>query len=331
MAALLGAAGRAARGGGAAGPSPYEGPAREPFEARRGTPRTTRQMEIARENARLAKKLKSVKKAAPASFHAPNGTGSLARRGRPGSAPLTQRERDEAPRAAWPPQRGSAGRDRQKRFEEAVRSENRSLRRALADQYRPNRDSELLQKKMGRPVDGNALWMQRLSLYDDHPPARPAGANATEVPKTLGVAICSATGLKSFFAADGLKLKEHGEIPGIFYCDEFFDDFKQADAATQQNLLEYYRNGGRKQLQLVRGVENTWVTNGSAVMQRKLMRDRALGKNKLSGEEIRARYEAARRRERDSGLRGRMTAVQENCVKAALKQERKIIRDDFRL
>ena len=184
---------------------------------------------------------------------------------------------------------------------------------------------------MGRPVDGNALWMQRLSLYDDHPPARPSGLNATEVPKTLGVAICSATGLKSFFAADGLKLKEHGEIPGIFYCEEFFDDFKQADAATQQNLLEYYRNGGRKQLQLVRGVENTWVTNGSAVMQRKLMRDRALGKNKLSGEEIRARYETARRRERDSGLRGRMTAVQENCVKAALKQERKIIRDDFRL
>ena len=309
---------------------PYEGPAREPFEARRGTPRTTRQLEIARENARLAKMLRSVRKAPPARFHAPNGPGSLAA-GRPGSAPPTRAERDAAPRPVWPPQRGSAGRDRQRKFAEAVREENRSLRRALADQYRPHRDSELLQKKMGRPVDGHALWMQRLSLYDDRPPARPAGSNSTDVPKTLGVAICSATGLKSYFAADGPRLKEHGEIPGIFYCEEFFEDFKQADAATQQNLLEYYRNGGRKQLQLVRGGENTWVTNGSAVMQRKLMRDRALGKNKLSGEEIRTRYEAARRREREGGLGRRLASAQESCVKATLKQERRIVRDDFRL
>ena len=82
----------------------------------------------------------------------------------------------------------------------------------------------------------------------------------------------------------------------------------------------------------MRGGENTWVTNGSAVMQRKLMRDRALGKNKLSGEEIRTRYEAARRRERrEGGLGRRLASAQENCVKAALKQERRIVRDDFRL
>ena len=61
------------------------------------------------------------------------------------------------------------------------------------------------------------------------------------------------------------------------------------------------------------------------------MRDRALGKNKLSGEEIRNRYEAARRKERDVGLGRRLASAQENCIKAALKQERKIIRDDFRL
>ena len=160
-------------------------------------------------------------------------------------------------------------------------------------------------------MDGNVLWMQRLSLYENCPPARTAGSSNTEVPKTLGVAICSATGLKTYFSADSLNLKAHGEIPGMFNCDKFFEVFKQADAATQPNLLENCRNGGCKRLQLVR--------------------DWALGKNKFSGEEIRALYESARRKKRDGGLGRMMASTQENCLKAALKRELKIIRDDFRL
>lgn len=58
-------------------------------------------------------------------------------------------------------------------------------------------------------------------------------------PWLTAVARCSATGLYTYFAADGHKLKEHPDCPGLFYCEEWFDDFSAMDARSQKRMVEY--------------------------------------------------------------------------------------------
>ena len=171
---------------------------------------------------------------------------------------------------------------------------------------------------MGRPVDGRELWKKRLSLYDREPPPY---RNDTNVPKTLGMAICSATWLKSYFAADGHRLREHGVVPGVYYIDELYDECYLADAPTMRNLEDYYREG---KWEHSRGAENSWIYNGSMALRRRLVREKALGLNCLTLDEIEAIYYEARAKEVEGDKR---RDAEEAQMAAALKQEEKIMQD----
>ena len=116
----------------------------------------------------------------------------------------------------------------------------------------------------GRPVDGLAMWARRLAVYDAEDPRvgkKTGGLRATPssrgvdpgtgkcavtgVPKTLGVARCSATGLYTCFAADGHRLKEHPDVPNLFYCEKWYDDFKRLDATMQRAIVDWHASRAR--------------------------------------------------------------------------------------
>ena len=281
---------------------------RAPQERRR------RQEQIDRQNAIMERKLKAIRKEPPQAFHAPNGKLSLKGKLRPGGE-----DRDgKVLRPSWPPKRGQQWKHEVDRRKAEIQTENRSLQARLVKQYKPDRESELLEKRMGRPVDGRELWKKRLSLYDREPPPY---RNDTNVPKTLGMAICSATGLKSYFAADGHRLREHGVVPGVYYIVELYDECYLADAPTMRNLEDYYREG---KWEHSRGAENSWIYNGSMALRRRLVREKALGLNCLTLDEIEAIYYEARAKEVEGDKR---RDAEEAQMAAALKQEEKIMQD----
>jgi hypothetical protein len=107
-----------------------------------------------------------------------------------------------------------------------------------------------------RRVDCRQQWQSRTALYagggrdgarDKQPPPR------GRVPKTLGVAVCSVTGRKAFFGADGPALQQDRET-GRFYS---------SDAARRLDQRE--RERGQKD----------WVLNGSMAWARAELKKRA--------------------------------------------------------
>jgi hypothetical protein len=59
-----------------------------------------------------------------------------------------------------------------------IKEGNAVLRKALEEQYKPGRDSQLMAEGKGQPVDGLEMWKKRLALYDPDPPSF---ANTIEV------------------------------------------------------------------------------------------------------------------------------------------------------
>jgi hypothetical protein len=107
-----------------------------------------------------------------------------------------------------------------------------------------------------RRVDCRQQWQGRTALYagggrggardrDKQPPPR------GRVPKTLGVAVCSVTGRKAFFGADGPALQQDRET-GRFYS---------SDAARR---LDQHERG-----------QKDWVLNGSMAWARAELKKRA--------------------------------------------------------
>eukprot|EP00982_Pelagococcus_subviridis_P017007 31506-Pelagococcus_subviridis.AAC.11 len=208
---------------------------------------------VERDNAHVARRLAELREEGPSSFHAPDGAASLKtttttttarRRARRAAASSSSAAstRTSSSRAhdrgvdkdatarnsypstrSWPPRRAPAfdGRLRAERLR--VREGNRALREMLVNQHKASRDSQLVREGKGRPVDGLSMWRKRMQLYDDRPPNLAGTVDedgkcvATGVPKAMAVARCSATGLYTYFGADGHKLREHRECPGLFY------------------------------------------------------------------------------------------------------------------
>lgn len=75
-----------------------------------------------------------------------------------------------------------------------------------------------------------------MALYDPEP-ARLSSTDSG-VCKTMGVARCSATGLYTYYAADGHRLKEHPDCPGLFYCEEWYDDFSSMAGGLLRTALD---------------------------------------------------------------------------------------------
>ena len=264
-------AGRTKPGG--VGDTPYDAPhhyaardaARRPTTAR-ARQRRSQGLEIERVNAQLAKRLASVKRAPASTFHAPDGEASLrpkAQRGPKGprapppwdatparASPKTKASRggsegtdgsdddgENAAKRSWPPPKPTGGAQRMRAEARRIREANATLRKALEEQYKPNRDSQLVAEGKGRPVDGLEMWKRRLAIYDDEDGEKKGTKKASDrlkggrtkvekgvctstgVPKAMGVARCSATGLYTYYAADGHKLKEHPDCPGLYYCE----------------------------------------------------------------------------------------------------------------
>lgn len=341
--------------------SPYEQPhhyrTRHPAAAptSKTRQRTSMASEVERVNAHIERRLRELKREPPARFHAPDADASLrpkALRGPKGprapdrAASLSRRpawddgtgaSRDArasasrtsatrgapaAPRA-WPPRRSHVARPSlAEKHQIAV--DNASLRRRLENQYRAGRDSELVRKGWGRPVDGLAMWAERLRVYDARPPARVAHVHPetgkclrTGVPKSLGVARCAATGLYTYFGADGHPLREHPDVPGLFYCERWYDDFAALDATMQRAIVDYHvsRKADPKRgtsWRPSRPARESWVVNAHMKLALTLMRRLAKGTDPdLTMEEVRERVEdrKVREREEDAASRARQKEI----------------------
>ena len=319
--------------------------------------RSMRAMEIERVNTILAKKLKAVKREPASRFHAPDGDASLrpkSQRGpkgpgslvaRNGNGPGTSRKRevpkglksgaaaaaevseenDQAART-WPPPRLKS--TRAKEEAQRIKEGNAALRKALEEQYKPGRDSQLVAEGKGRPVDGLEMWKKRLALYDPDAPSSFASSiekgvcTNTGVPKAMGVARCSATGLYTYYAADGHKLKEHPDCPGLYYCDEWFDDFSAMDALSQKQMIEYAKAKGAGGWMPARAASESWVVNRHMKLGLDMMRRMAKGDDTITMDDVKAAVEEAKEREKveDAEREKEQKALDKAAAEAALAE-----------
>lgn len=87
------------------------------------------------------------------------------------------------------------------------------------------------------------MWKKRLAIYDPDPPSTSGRVEKgvcvdTGVPKAMGVARCAATGLYTYYLADGHKLKEHPDCPGLYYCEvRSVDDGSLSGELVSQYLM----------------------------------------------------------------------------------------------
>jgi hypothetical protein len=229
-----------------------------------------------------------------------------------------------------------------------VEMQNANLRRRLANQYAAGRDSRLVREGKGRPVDGLAMWARRLAVYDAEDPrlrknrATPSSRGVdpetgkcavTGVPKTLGVARCSATGLYTYFAADGHRLKEHPDVPNLFYCEKWYDDFKRLDATMQRAIVAWHasRAKGRgadpgfgggvskegTEWKPVRPACESWVVNRHMKLALTLMRRLAKGTEEgltMRAVEARVAKCAAAEKAQDAAARAAQKAIDDDAA-----------------
>ena len=236
-----------------------------------------------------------------------------------------------------------------------VEMQNANLRRRLANQYAAGRDSRLVREGKGRPVDGLAMWARRLAVYDAEDPrvrkskktakslrATPSSRGVdpgtgkcavTGVPKTLGVARCSATGLYTYFAADGHRLKEHPDVPNLFYCEKWYDDFKRLDATMQRAIVAWHasRAKGRAadpgfgggvskegtEWKPVRPACESWVVNRHMKLALTLMRRLAKGTEEgltMRAVEARVAKCAAAEKAQDAAARAAQKAIDDDAA-----------------
>ena len=231
-----------------------------------------------------------------------------------------------------------------------VEMQNANLRRRLANQYAAGRDSRLVREGKGRPVDGLAMWARRLAVYDAEDPRLRKGKNratpssrgvdpetgkcaVTGVPKTLGVARCSATGLYTYFAADGHRLKEHPDVPNLFYCEKWYDDFKRLDATMQRAIVAWHasRAKGRgadpgfgggvskegTEWKPVRPACESWVVNRHMKLALTLMRRLAKGTEEgltMRAVEARVAKCAAAEKAQDAAARAAQKAIDDDAA-----------------
>ena len=182
---------------------------------------------------------------------------------------------------------------------------NKQLQKLLANQYKASRDSEIVRKGWGLPVDGLKLWEKRLSLYSDPPPVL---KNETGVPKDLTCAICAGCGRKSYYLCDGPPLRAHPTIKGLFYCSVTCRD---VDAGAQRARAEYAEKGVWKDPGAVPG--QCWVTSSTMRVERQLLRRNPSLQTPLTAEQIKER--SARERARELAA-SRAAAAREKAASA---------------
>ena len=260
-----------------------------------------------------------------------------------------------------------------------VEMQNANLRRRLANQYAAGRDSKLVREGKGRPVDGLAMWARRLAIYDKTqdlnddqkkkktserrlratPSSRGVDKHTgkclrTGVPKTIGVARCSATGLYTYFAADGLRLKEHPDVPNLFYCEKWYDDFRRLDAKMQRQIVAWHASRAKGQetdpgfggttsvskqgteWKPVRPQGESWVVNRHMKLALTLMRRLAKGTEEgLTMRQVEERIEkcASLEKAEDAAKRARQKeidafAATERLAVRAVASTRVLSRDD---
>jgi hypothetical protein len=170
------------------------------------------------------------------------------------------------------------------------------------------------------------------------------------VPKTIGVARCSATGLYTYFAADGHRLKEHPDVPNLFYCEKWYDDFKRLDATMQRAIVAWHasRAKGRgadpgfgggvskegTEWKPVRPACESWVVNRHMKLALTLMRRLAKGTEEgltMRAVEARVAKCAAAEKAQDAAARAAQKAIDDDAAteRAAVRAaaERRAERD----
>lgn len=214
---------------------------------------------------------------------------------------------------------------------------NKNLQRRIADQHKFNRKSPWIEDGIGRRVDGISMWAKRLAIYDpvnDDGSVVNGGKNgmkrgggkkgidpstgkcvSTGVPKTLGVARCSGSGVLSYFNADGHKLKET-DVKGLFYCKKWYDDFKSLDAKMQRQIVHWHASRTKVKVcdpgftggQTKEGVEwrpvrpqgESWTANEHMGLALRLMQRVAKGDTELTMETVKEKVQACKEKEKST-------------------------------
>uniref|UniRef100_A0A7S0XK48 Uncharacterized protein n=1 Tax=Mantoniella antarctica TaxID=81844 RepID=A0A7S0XK48_9CHLO len=219
----------------------------------------------------------------------------------------------------WPPPRLQS--TRVKVENRRIAEGNVVLKKALQGQYKSGRESHLVKEGKGLPVDGLEMWKKRLALYDTG--VENEVCVNTGVPKTLGVARCSATGLITYFSGDGHRLKPHPDCPGLYYCEEWYDDFSAMDALSQKPMMEYAKGNGWLPCRVA---SESWVVNRHMKLGLRLMRRMAQGESSITMDDVKAAVEASKAREKleDS----EKASVQKALDKAAAEEAAKVGLDE---
>lgn len=124
--------------------------------------------------------------------------------------------------------------------EERAREEHGSLKKLVMQHAKPKRQEGPAKDGFGHPVDTRQEWRRRMAVYG----ASKGGESAyDEVPKTISVARCSASGAYGFRGGGGKKLVEDGELRGVYYCRAHERNLRELDKVARQREREHARTG----------------------------------------------------------------------------------------
>ena len=81
----------------------------------------------------------------------------------------------------------------------------------------------------------------------------------------------------TYFGADGHRLREHPDCPGLYYCEKWFDEFAEMDATMQRAVIDYAiecrsKRPKERSWQPARAPGESWVVNRHMKLSLILMR-----------------------------------------------------------
>mmetsp|Transcript_15522 Transcript_15522/g.38804 ORF Transcript_15522/g.38804 Transcript_15522/m.38804 type:complete len:367 (-) Transcript_15522:143-1243(-) len=241
--------------------------------------------EIERVNRIMGKKLQEIKREPPSAFHAPNSYKSMRGGRNPGMQRTTMMQGRTAskPQQEWPPVPDETELVNRGARQREIEQENVRIAAKLDDRYKRRKDSFVTANQLGKGVDLRGAWQERTAIYRGSPSKRGARASAastkrppaaadTGVPKSLGVALCSGCGKKSYYGADGKRLRPCEHCASVWYCS---DTCAKVDWQHHKKMCKYVSGGqGAGTWSATTPAEDCWISNAAMRRGRELLAEK---------------------------------------------------------
>ena len=141
---------------------------------------------------------------------------------------------------------------------------------------------------MGSTINCNDRWEKRTSIYTPPRPqsskTRPTSAKSmSNMSPTIGMAICSGCGVKSFAGADGPNLFPCSLCHKVWYCSP---TCQSLDVQSHKMLCKYESSPHKgSPMSLARPSADYWVNNQSMLVARRELHQRAARQVSLTPDE----------------------------------------------